>query len=444
MNTKSIIVDNISKRYRIGINENTSDSLAGTIATWIKYPLSNYKRLRRLSKFDENGTGDDIIWALRDISFDVKEGDVLGIVGRNGAGKSTLLKILSRITDPTGGSVKIKGRVSSLLEVGTGFHPELTGRENVYLNGTIIGMSKKEIDKKFDEIVEFSGVKKFIDTPIKRYSTGMSVRLAFAVAAHIEPEVLIIDEVLAVGDIEFQRKCIGKMDEVGKSGRTVLFVSHNMSAVLSLCKSALLLEDGRCTAIGPTEQVVKKYLGENKKLMGEVEDNSSAPEGKKLKIRKARLLDENGAVCSEFNLNKKISLEITFEVIVPGRGYNVDFKVISLNYGNVFQSNYMDVDVDNKRYKYWEKGIYTYRIDLPVGIMRDGDHYIQIVSAVPMVEMLDVFDNELYFRCIDVDSPEVKLMQGRTGPIYQFLPWNKVNHSNGKIFQFDDMQQSDG
>jgi len=442
MRTKSIIVEEISKRYRIGLQEEEHDSLAGTVASWIKYPLSNFRRLRSLSKFNENGTDQDIIWALRDISFEVNEGDVLGIVGRNGAGKSTLLKILSRITDPTSGRVMIKGRVSSLLEVGTGFHPELTGRDNVYLNGTIIGMSKKEIDRKFDEIVNFSGIEKFIDTPIKRYSTGMNVRLAFAVAAHIEPEVLIIDEVLAVGDIDFQRKCIGKMDEVGKSGRTVLFVSHNMSAVLSLCKSALLLEDGRCTAIGPTEQVVKKYLGENKKLMGEVEDKSSDTEGKKLKIRKARLLDEHGSVCSEFNLKNKISLEVTFEVIVPGRGYNVDFKVISLNYGNVFQSNYMDVNVDEKRYQYWEKGVYTYRIDLPVGIMRDGDHYIQIVSAVPMVEMLDVFDHELYFRCIDVDSPEVKLMQGRSGPIYQFLPWNKVNHSDNKISQFDDTQYS--
>jgi len=442
MITKSIIVENISKRYRIGINENTHDSLRGAIASWIKYPLSNYRRLRSLSKFDENGIGNDIIWAVRDISFDVKEGDILGIIGRNGAGKSTLLKILSRITDPTTGSIKINGKISSLLEVGTGFHPELTGRENVYLNGTIIGMSKKEIDKKFDEIVEFSGVKKFIDTPVKRYSTGMSVRLAFAVAAHIEPEVMIIDEVLAVGDIEFQRKCIGKMDEIGKSGRTVIFVSHNMSAVLSLCKSAMLLEDGRCTAMGRTEEVVKKYLGENKKLRGEAEDNSSVPEGKKLKIRGARLLDEHGVVCSEFNLKEKISLEIIFEVIVPGRGYNVDFKVISLNYGNVFQSNYLDVDVDNKRYQYWEKGVYTYRIDLPVDIMRDGDHYIQIVSAVPMVEMLDVFDYELYFRCIDVDSPEVKLMQGRSGPIYQFLPWNKVEHSDSKYSQFENTHRS--
>ncbi len=437
MSTKTIIADNVSKRYRIGIKEQIHDSLGGAVASWIKYPLSNYRRLRSLSKFDEDGEAEDVIWALREVSFEVSEGDILGIIGKNGAGKSTLLKILSRITEPTKGIVKIRGKVSSLLEVGTGFHPELTGRENVYLNGTIIGMSKKEIDRKFDEIIDFSGVEKFIDTPIKRYSTGMNVRLAFAVAAHIEPEILIIDEVLAVGDIDFQRKCIGKMDEVGKSGRTVLFVSHNMAAVLSLCKSALLLENGRCTAIGPTEKIVLKYLGENKKLMGKAEDNSNAPEGKKLKIRSARLLDESGNVCNEFLLKQKISLEVTFEVIIPGRGYNVDFKVISLNYGNVFQSNYMDVDIENKRYQHWEKGLYTYRIQLPVEIMRDGDHYIRIVAAVPMVEKLDEFQYELYFRCIDVDSPEVKLMQGRTGPIYQFLDWDLINVSKAKEYQFE-------
>lgn len=259
MNRNAIIVKNLSKRYRIGAREKVHDSLVGAIGSWVKAPLKNYKRLRSLSKFDENGRSDDIIWALRDVTFELKEGEVLGIIGRNGAGKSTLLKILSRITDPTSGRVEIQGKVSSLLEVGTGFHPELTGRENIYLNGTILGMTKKEIDRKFDEIVEFSGVRKFIDTPIKRYSTGMNVRLAFSVAAHIEPEIMIVDEVLAVGDLEFQKKCLGKMDSVAKEGRTVIFVSHNMDAILALCSKCIFLEDGRLKAIGETKEIIHQY-----------------------------------------------------------------------------------------------------------------------------------------------------------------------------------------
>lgn len=209
----------------------------------------------------------NLFWALKDVSFDVMDGEVLGIIGKNGAGKSTMLKLLSRITAPTVGSVKIKGRVASLLEVGTGFHPELSGRENVFLNGAILGMRRAEIASKFDEIVAFSGVEKFIDTPVKRYSSGMYVRLAFAVAAHLEPEVLIIDEVLAVGDAEFQKKCLGKMGEVAKGGRTVLFVSHNMQAVQSLCKQTILLEGGTMTEKGPSQTVISNYLSRTTKAV---------------------------------------------------------------------------------------------------------------------------------------------------------------------------------
>jgi homopolymeric O-antigen transport system ATP-binding protein len=233
-----IKVENVSKLYRIGVKELENDNLASTLFGFVRNPIKNYKKYRSLYNFDDVLSGQreesasDILWALRDISFDVKQGELLGIIGRNGAGKSTILKILSRITAPTNGNVIIHGRVSSLLEVGTGFHPELSGRDNVYLNGTILGMRKKEIDKKFDEIVEFSGVEQFLETPVKRYSSGMRVRLAFAVAAHLEPDVLIIDEVLAVGDAVFQKKCLGKMQEVGKLGRTVLFVSHSMPAVM--------------------------------------------------------------------------------------------------------------------------------------------------------------------------------------------------------------------
>jgi lipopolysaccharide transport system ATP-binding protein len=235
MSSNNIVikVENMSKRYRIGLKEKTHDSIGSAIFDFMKSPLNNYRKYRSLYKFDDisqnhrpdsNSNSSDIIWALKDVSFEVEHGEVLGIIGTNGAGKSTLLKILSRITDPTNGSAKIKGRVASLIEVGTGFHQELSGRENVYLNGTVLGMKKKEVDQKFDQIVDFSGIEKFIDTPVKRYSSGMTVRLAFAVAAHLEPEILIIDEVLAVGDAAFQKKCLNKMRDVSQAGRTVLFV----------------------------------------------------------------------------------------------------------------------------------------------------------------------------------------------------------------------------
>ncbi len=278
MSQPIITVENLSKAYRIGLKEEIPDTLVGAMTSWARAPLQNWRRLRKLNTFDlsktakhkGNGTSvvekdrpaeeeEDIIWALRDVSFEVKEGEAIGIIGRNGAGKSTLLKILSRITEPTSGRAVIRGRVSSLLEVGTGFHPELTGRENIYMNGTILGMTKKEIDRKFDEIVDFSGVEKFLDTPVKRYSSGMKVRLAFAVAAHLEPEILIVDEVLAVGDGAFRRRCLGKMEAVAGGGRTVVFVSHNMPAIESLCDVAIWIDGGRIVSRGDSAHVVADY-----------------------------------------------------------------------------------------------------------------------------------------------------------------------------------------
>ena len=260
MSDRAIQVENLSKRYRIGVREAGQETLAGTAAAWLKSPLNNFRRLRSLSAFADE-EADDVIWALRDVSFEVKQGEVVGVIGRNGAGKSTLLKILSRITPPTQGRVVLNGRVASLLEVGTGFHPELTGRENIYLNGTILGMTKAEIDRKFDEIVDFSGVEKFIDTAVKRYSSGMRVRLAFSVAAHLEPEILLVDEVLAVGDLEFQQKCLGQMESIADEGRTVLFVSHNMSAISSLCHRGILIEQGQIKLEAKIESVIKSYNG---------------------------------------------------------------------------------------------------------------------------------------------------------------------------------------
>jgi len=255
---KCITVSGLSKAYRIGKKSDHSDSLIGTLAESIKAPFRNLRRLQ-VPMNPEAENAEEVHWALRDVSFEVKEGDVLGVIGRNGAGKSTLLKILSRITEPTAGEVKVRGRVASLLEVGTGFHPELTGRENVYLNGTILGMRKAEIDRKFDEIVSFSGVERFLDTPIKRYSSGMKVRLAFSVAAHLEPEILVIDEVLAVGDTDFQKRCIGKMQSVATTGRTVLFVSHNLGAMRALCTKGLLLSDGVVAYSGEINEALKYY-----------------------------------------------------------------------------------------------------------------------------------------------------------------------------------------
>lgn len=265
-----ISVKNLSKRYRIGVKEEGYDTIVGSLANIIRRPIQNMRKLRSLSRLKEDD--DSVFWALKDVSFDIEQGEVVGIIGSNGAGKSTLLKILSRITLPTSGSVTMRGRIGSLLEVGTGFHPELTGRENVYLNGTILGMSRQEITRRFDEIVDFSGVEKFIDTPIKRYSSGMQVRLAFAVAAHLEPEILIIDEVLSVGDAEFQRKSIGKMHDVAGSGRTVIFVSHNMNAVKSLTHKCIYLQEGQLIDFGITDKMIHLY---SKQFVNIKEDDSN-------------------------------------------------------------------------------------------------------------------------------------------------------------------------
>ena len=260
----AIRAENLSKRYHIGALQPAARSLREAVVDVLAAPLRRFKSFGRSSYRKE-----DTIWALRDVSFDVQRGEVMGIIGANGAGKSTLLKILSRITAPTDGTVCLHGRVSSLLEVGTGFHQELTGRENIYLSGAILGMSRREIGAKFDEIVEFSGVGKFIDTPVKRYSSGMMVRLGFAVAAHLEPEILLVDEVLAVGDAAFQKKCLGKMDDVARGGRTVLFVSHSMAAVENLCPRAILLDSGRAIADADSSSVVQLYL--SKVFPGEVQ-----------------------------------------------------------------------------------------------------------------------------------------------------------------------------
>lgn len=326
-NTKSIEVNRLSKLYRIFEKEDFRDNLTASFAQFLRSPLSNFRRYRSLYRFDdvlkrpktqdEEGSAKDYIWALKDVSFEVQQGELVGIIGTNGAGKSTLLKILSRITPPTQGRGELRGRVGSLLEVGTGFHPELTGRENVYLNGTILGMTKREIDVKFEEIVEFAGVSKFIDTPVKRYSSGMRVRLAFSVAAHLEPEILIVDEVLAVGDIIFQRKCLEKMEDVGAAGRTVLFVSHNMSAITRLCSRALLLHEGRIVRDGATTDVVGAYLnhGFGTGAIREWEDPLQAPGDEVVRLLAVRVKGEDGETRDSIEVREGLGLEMTFEVL---------------------------------------------------------------------------------------------------------------------------------
>jgi lipopolysaccharide transport system ATP-binding protein len=317
-----ISVNNLSKVYRLGLKEQGSKTLASQVFNIIKSPVTNFKKLSNLSKFLSDD--DSAFWALNDVSFEVSEGEVLGIIGHNGAGKSTLLKILSRITDPTRGEIRINGRVSSLLEVGTGFHPELSGRENIYMNGTILGMRKKEIDAKLDEIIAFSGVEKHIDTAVKFYSSGMKVRLGFAVAAHLEPEILVIDEVLAVGDLEFQRKCLGKMQDVAGSGRTVLFVSHAMAAIKQLCTSCLVMSNGRIAFKGNVSDAVQVYISQSTNENLSSRFVKSSLENKPIELLEAVILGADDQERSQFNADEDIFIRLTCQVnhLVPDiQGY---------------------------------------------------------------------------------------------------------------------------
>jgi len=307
-----ISVENLSKKYRLGLIG--GGTLRADFKRWWAKTRGKPDPLLRIGQEEYGNVEGETIWALRDISFQVSQGEVLGIIGRNGAGKSTLLKVLSRITAPTSGVVKVKGRVGSLLEVGTGFHPELTGRENIIMNGTILGMKRREIQRKFDEIVDFSGVEQFIDTPVKRYSSGMYVRLAFAVAAHLEPEILLVDEVLAVGDAEFQKKCLGKMGEVAGEGRTVLFVSHNMAAIQNICMTSYLLDQGRIVASGETSQVVSKYLKsrsgrDNYKDLEDREDRSGTGV---MRFTQVKLLNQKGESLYMAQTGSHLSIKLNY------------------------------------------------------------------------------------------------------------------------------------
>ncbi len=317
MDDVAIRVESLSKQYRIGkrVSYNTlRDTLADAM-------ISPFRRANRLLRGQAMGDAelDEMIWALKDVSFEIKPGEVVGIIGRNGAGKSTLLKVLSRITEPTSGFAEIRGRVGSLLEVGTGFHSELTGRENVYLNGAILGMKRAEIERKFDEIVDFAEVAKFIDTPVKHYSSGMYLRLAFAVAAHLEPEILLVDEVLAVGDARFQRKCLNKMQDIGQRGRTVLFVSHSMPTISRLCERVILLDEGMVLQDGPAHRVVGTYLsaGLGTTAAREWSDPRKAPGDEVVRLCAVRVRTEHGHITDTLDIRRPIGIEMEYEVLKP-------------------------------------------------------------------------------------------------------------------------------
>jgi lipopolysaccharide transport system ATP-binding protein len=328
MSPPAIRISGLGKQYRIGGRPERYASLRDTVVKTAKAP---FQRMAAVMRGQSSVLSTTTFWALRDISFEIRPGEVVGIIGRNGAGKSTLLKILARVTEPTTGYADICGRVGSLLEVGTGFHAELTGRENIYLNGAILGMSRREIDRKFDDIVAFSEIEAFIDTMVKHYSSGMYMRLAFAVAAHLEPEILLVDEVLAVGDLQFQKKCLGKMEDVSRIGRTVVFVSHNMSAVTRLCSRAVLLDQGRLVSTGPTPAVVAEYVfkGYGTRAERQWMDEDSAPGDDAIRLLGVRAHDPAGVVQESFDIRQPIAIAIDYKVLKPGLRFTPCFDVIN-------------------------------------------------------------------------------------------------------------------
>ena len=373
----SIQVKGISKRYKIGAAQQRADTLRDLITNQVQRIGQSFSREGRSRK------AADTIWALKDITFDVRQGQALGIIGRNGAGKSTLLKVLSRVTDPTEGYGELRGRVGSLLEVGTGFHPELTGRENIFLNGAILGMTRKEILARFDEIVDFSEVGQFIDTPVKRYSSGMYLRLAFAVAAHLEPEILVVDEVLAVGDADFQRKCLGKMGDVAQQGRTVLFVSHNMSSILRLTEETLVLEKGKVLLRAPSAEAVDFYLNRGLSKLGErfwEEDEvpASAAPFRPLAIR---VRAKDGAVSDTVRSVEPFTIEIEYALAEDLTGLRVGFYLMSTRGEPIFTSFDTDSSELFQAYPARAKGTYPSRCVIPANTLNEGRFVLGINAS---------------------------------------------------------------
>jgi lipopolysaccharide transport system ATP-binding protein len=407
MNDPAIKVENLGKLYHIGSLQERYSTLRETLVRSFERPLHRMQlkfqgsRVQSIAKL-KVGTSDDFIWALKDVTFEFKRGEVVGIIGRNGAGKSTLLKILAHITEPTKGRVELRGRVGSLLEVGTGFHPELTGRENIYLNGAILGMKKLEIERKFDEIVDFSEIEKFLDTPAKHYSSGMYVRLAFAVAAHLEPDILLIDEVLAVGDVAFQRKCLGKIGDVVKQGRTVLFVSHNLVAIQALCSRTLLLNKGNLVEDGLSSEVIKHYLsllsiGTNQQSVSSL---SRVTGGNEIRLIAIELVDENELVTDTFEFGSEMRVRFTIRVKDKRRKFFSIEWFISTDYGEkVFycstspQQSILIQVVDE---------VITVECHISSLNLASGSYFINCMLSIPHQERLDEVEGVARFivtRC---------------------------------------------
>ncbi len=406
----AVSVRGLSKSYTIAHNAENHSTAAEALMHRLKNPLAKPET--------------ETFWALKDVEFDIQKGDVVGIIGRNGAGKSTLLKILSRITEPTTGQIDLYGRVGSLLEVGTGFHPELTGRENVYLNGAILGMKKSEIARQFDAIVDFSGTEQFLDTPVKRYSSGMYVRLAFAVAAHLEPEILIVDEVLAVGDAAFQKKCLGKMEEVSREqGRTVLFVSHNMGVVSQLCTTALLMEDGVVAMTGTPADVIANYLSVSETEGLSVRFECPAPSTKLVTFSRCWVETESGAPALDVAVTK--SFRVCIEVIAERRVADVEVSVRFTNaLGHmVFTSNYADAIGMEPVLHVGQNRFY---IAIPAEFLAAGNYILTLALHRPNVEILEMRENVLVIPIQETGSHMARYGDNHFGSILVKFPWIHV------------------
>jgi lipopolysaccharide transport system ATP-binding protein len=413
MSDIAIRVENLGKQYRIGAMQTQYRTLRDNIV----------EGLQRIGRGRKASTS--TIWALRNVSFDVRQGQVLGVIGRNGAGKSTLLKLLSRVTDPTEGKGEIHGRVGSLLEVGTGFHPELTGRENIYLNGAILGMHRVEIERKFDEIVAFSEVEQFIDTPVKRYSSGMYLRLAFAVAAHLEPEILVVDEVLAVGDAEFQRKCLGKMSDVAQQGRTVMFVSHNMSAVLRLTDETLVIEKGRLALRAPTTEAVDYYLSQGFSQQGErTWDEDEVPvDAAPFRPIAMRVKDAAGRISDSLRSVEPMTVEIEYRLSASVTGLRVGIYLMSTRGEYVFTS--FDTDEPEKFTSYTSRpaGRYISRCTIPADTLNEGRYSLGMNAGSYKIRRYFQDEQALAFNIDAAGAPGTHWPEVRLGLVRPRLDW---------------------